>query len=61
MKKVKLLSNSCSTVLVGHTPGIYEVQCGDYGWDDGDLFIITNLGKLKLRHLKQLDGEINYV
>lgn len=61
MKRVRLLPNSCSTVLVGHNPGIYEVQYGDYGWDDGDLFIITNLGKLKLRHLQLLDGEINYV
>ena len=35
--------------LYGHNPGTYEVFVGEYGWDDGDLYIRTNKGKLKLK------------
>lgn len=38
--------------LLGHEPGVYKVQVGLYGWDDGDLFIVTNKGKLKLKDIK---------
>lgn len=37
--------------LFGVKPGFYDVMVGDYGWDDGDLYINTNKGKVKLRDL----------
>lgn len=33
-------------------PGTYEVFVGDWGWDDGDLYIITeNKGRVKTKYL----------
>ena len=33
-------------------PGTYEVFVGDWGWDDGDLYIITeNRGRVKTKYL----------
>ena len=46
-----LKPDTASVQLMGHKPGDYVVQVGDYGWDDGDLFIVTNKGKLKLRDI----------
>jgi hypothetical protein len=37
--------------LLGVKPGVYEVLVGDYGWEDGDLYINTNKGKVKLKDL----------
>jgi hypothetical protein len=54
---VELKSGMCSVDMLGHPKGTYTVCVGDYGWDDGDLFIETQKGKLKLRELRQM-GDI---
>ena len=47
--EIEKASPHCS--LLGVKPGVYTVKVGDYGWDDGDLFVETNKGKIKLRDL----------
>lgn len=37
--------------MLGHKPGCYRVYVGDFGWDDGDLYIVTNVGKVKLKDI----------
>ena len=40
--------------LFGVPTGEYPVYVGDYGWDDGDLYILDPSGvKWKLREIKQ--------
>ena len=35
-------------------PGVYPVYVGDYGWDDGDLYIRCQGKKFKLRDIKHI-------
>ena len=40
--------------LMGVPTGVYEVYVGDYGWDDGDLYIRDPKGKKwKVREIKE--------
>ncbi len=52
-RKIKIDPNSYSTRLLGIKPGVYDVYVGDWGWDDGDLYIRTADGKKhKLKDLE---------
>jgi len=54
---IELRKGMCSVDLMGHPCGKYPVRVGNYGWDDGDLYIQTTKGKLKLIWLKDM-GDI---
>lgn len=49
--KIVLTKNHAVCYFYGHKPGTYTVKVGDWGWDDGDLFIETNIGKLKIKDI----------
>lgn len=46
--------------LLGLHTGKYTVHVGEYGWDDGDLFIESNIGRIKLRELK-IGGDVSEI
>lgn len=45
-----------AATLLGAVPGEYPVMVGDWGWDDGDLYIMAP-SKFKLRDLKRMESK----
>lgn len=54
MNETYEITEDNAAVLLGAIPGVYDVWAEDYGWGDGDLYVMAPM-KIKVRHLKIME------
>lgn len=50
-RRIKITDEEPEVGLLGVKAGVYDVMVGDYGWDNGDLFIQTPTKRIALKNL----------